>query len=357
MKRALITGITGMTGSYLAEFLLNKGYTVFGTQRPCSSINTHRIDHIYDRLQMRYADLADYGSVNQVIAEAKPDEIYNLAAQSHVQISFQMPYYTELVNAKGLEEILYTVNEKKKRVKVYQASSSEMFGNASTSIQNEDTPLTPCSPYGESKTTAYHWVRHHREKKANWRGEFYVNGILFNHTSERQKETFITRKITKAAARIKLGLQDKLFLGNLDAKRDIGYAPDYVEAIWLMMQQDAPDDYVIATGESHTIREILDEAFGYLGLEWQQYVKIDERLYRPTELHSLCGDASKAKRVLGWEPKTSFKAIIEKMISQDMLKEMAANEIHYAALPDGYFQRSRPLNAGDSLMGHRVYND
>lgn len=322
MKRALITGITGMDGSYLAELLLAKSYEVWGCQRPSSSINTGRIDHIYDRLKMRYCDLTDEASVRAVVREAQPDEIYNLAAQSHVRISFDMPRYTFDVNERGVNILLrahaleaYTVLNRK----FYQASSSEMFGNASEPIQNEMTFFDPCSPYGETKVNAYRATESARYGHFGATQIFAVNGILFNHTSERQKETFITRKITKAAARIKLGLQDKLFLGNLDAKRDIGYAPDYVEAIWLMMQQPEPDDYVIATGESRTIREILDEAFGYLGLEWQKFVAIDERLYRPTELHSLCGDASKAKRVLGWEPKTGFKEIVRKMVNADLI--------------------------------------
>lgn len=318
-KKALITGITGQDGSYLAELLLAKGYEVWGTQRPSSTINTGRIDHIYDRLKMRYCDLMDTRSITKIVQESQPDEIYNLAAQSHVRISFDLPDYTREVNEYGCTHVMHSfLYSAPIGAKFYQASSSEMFGNASSDIQNEHTAFDPCSPYGESKFRSFRHVQKSREAHR----KFAVNGILFNHTSERQKETFVTRKITKAAARIKLGLQDKLFLGNLDAKRDLGYAPDYVEAIWLMMQQPEPDDYVIATGESHTIREILDEAFGYLGLEWQKFVAIDERLYRPTELHSLCGDASKAKRVLGWEPKTGFKEIVRKMVNADLRAQM-----------------------------------
>lgn len=306
-----------MDGSYLAEFLLAKGYEVWGCQRPSSSINTGRIDHIYDRLKMRYCDLMDTPSIYALVEECEPDEVYNLAAQSHVRVSFDLPDLTRDINYdKGYMHVMGAfLHRAPKTARFYQASSSEMFGNAGGDIQNERSETRPCSPYGWSKFQCWMHSGHAREGH----NRFIANGILFNHTSERQKETFVTRKITKAAARIKLGLQDKLFLGNLDAKRDLGYAPDYVEAIWLMMQQPEPDDYVIATGESHTIREILDEAFGYLGLEWQKFVAIDERLYRPTELHSLCGDASKAKRVLGWEPKTGFKEIVRKMVNADLI--------------------------------------
>lgn len=321
MKRALITGITGMDGSYLAELLLSKGYEVWGTQRPCSSINTGRIDHIYRHLQMRYCDLLDEDAIRMVLQECQPHEIYNLAAQSHVQISFQMPKYTRDVNTAGMVQVLLRAALNWPTIpgypKIYQASSSEMFGNAEDDIQNEMTPFKPCSPYGESKHEAYQCAVKARHGYYAATQLFVVNGILFNHTSARQKETFITRKITKAAARIKLRLDKTLKLGNLDAKRDIGYAPDYVEAIWLMMQQDTPDDYVIATGESHSVCEILDEAFGYLGMDWQHYVEIDPRLYRPTELHSLCGDASKARKALGWEPKHTFKQIVQNMVDCD----------------------------------------
>ena len=318
MKRALITGITGMDGSHLAESLLSKGYEVHGLQRPASSINTGRINHIYDRLHMHYADLMDEGSIKSVLHHSQPDEIYNLAAQSHVRISFDMPTYTRNVNAGGAALILlravlecYTIPN---RPKVYQASSSEMFGNAEESPQNEMTHFQPCSPYGESKLEAYQYAVKARHGYFAGTPLFAVNGILFNHTSERQKITFIVPKITQAAAYIKLGLASSLKLGNLDAQRDIGYAPDYVEAIWLMMQQDMPEDYVIATGESHSIREILDEAFGYVDLDWKQFVEIDERLKRPTELHSLCGDASKARKALDWAPKHTFKDIVRDMV-------------------------------------------
>lgn len=325
MKTALITGITGQDGSYLAELLLSKGYTVYGIQRPSSSINTGRIDHIYDRLKMRYCDVAGGGEqLKRLLVEIRPDEIYNLAAQSHVQVSFQMPEDTERINVNPLYYIYDTYRNhlsEFREVKLYQASSSEMFGNAATPTQYEGTGFDPCSPYGKSKVQAFNKTCQLRNTK-----RFAVNGILFNHTSERQKETFVVRKITTAAARIKLGQQRKLFLGNLEGKRDFGYAPDYVEAIWLMMQQDKADDYVIATGQQYSVSEILDETFGYLGLNWTDHVEVDPKYYRPTELHSLCGDASKAKRVLGWEPKTGFKEIVRKMVDYDLLKLHTANQ-------------------------------
>lgn len=314
VKKALITGITGQDGSYLAELLLGKGYEVWGIQRPSSSINTGRIDHIYDKLRMEYCDYLRPENLKQIVEKSQPDEIYNLAAQSHVRISFDCPDLTHEINTEGLVHLFRVCRElKMDDVRIYQASSSEMFGNAISSVQNELTMFDPCSPYGWSKCKAFHYTSAARHNFV-----YAVNGILFNHVSERQKPTFVIPKISRAAARIKLGLQQKLKLGNLDAKRDFGHAADYVEAMWLMMQADEPDDYVIATGESHTVREILDEAFGYLGLEWQRYVEIDPRLYRPTELHSLCGDATKARQKLGWQPKHNFQQIVRKMVDADM---------------------------------------
>lgn len=333
MKTALITGITGQTGSYLAELLLEQGYTVHGVQRPSSSINTGRIDHIYDRLQMHYADLSSQDVWFELIRQSKPqfDEVYNLAAQSHVQVSFQMPLYTKDINEDGALRLLSCLpgavyGQTNWSTKFYQASTSEMFGNAATPTQNEQTPMHPCSPYGVSKYRAYQQVCSSRTV-----GHFAVNGILFNHTSERQKETFVTRKITKAAARIKLGLQKELYLGNLEAKRDFGHAKDYARAIWMMMQHERPDDFVIATGEQHSVKDVLDEAFGYLNLDWRDYVKIDPRLYRPTELHSLCGDATKARNVLGWEPSITFSELVYGMVDADM-RTVKASAQSYSTL-------------------------
>ncbi|PYS38028.1 MAG: GDP-mannose 4,6-dehydratase [Acidobacteria bacterium] len=323
MKKALITGITGQDGSYLTELLLSKGYTVFGIIRRSSSFNTGRIDHIYQdphdpnpKMRLVYGDLNDASSLNKIIRTIAPDEIYNLGAQSHVRVSFDVPEYTGEITALGTVRLLEAIRETGVQTKFYQASSSEMYGNAE-SPQNENTPFQPRSPYAAAKLYA-HWMT------VNYRqgyGLFACNGILFNHESPRRGETFVSRKITKAVARIKLELQDKLFLGNLDAKRDWGYAGDYVEAIWRMLQQPEPDDYVIATGETHSVREFLDEAFGYVDLDWHKYVDVDARYYRPTEVDLLLGDASKARQKLGWQPKVRFQDLVRLMVDADLEAE------------------------------------
>ncbi|MCE7975808.1 MAG: GDP-mannose 4,6-dehydratase [Nitrospira sp. NTP1] len=321
MVKALITGITGQDGSYLAEFLLAKGYDVHGIIRRSSSFNTARIDGVYQdphtsgtRLHLVYGDLNDASSLNRIIRMVQPDEIYNLGAQSHVRVSFDIPEYTAEITALGTVRLLEAIRESGLRPKFYQASSSEMYGKVQEVPQRETTPFYPRSPYGAAKVYA-HWITvNYREAY----GLFACNGILFNHESPRRGETFVTRKITKAAARIKLGLQQALFLGNLDAKRDWGYAGDYVEAMWLMLQQDHPDDYVVATGETHTVREFLDVAFGHLGLDWQRYVRIDPRYYRPTEVDLLIGDPAKAQRQLGWKPTVDFHQLGIMMVEADM---------------------------------------
>ncbi len=321
MKKALITGITGQDGSYLAEFLLQKNYEVYGIVRRSSSINTARIDGIYEepqalhrRLKLVYGDLNDASSINRIIRTVKPDEIYNLAAQSHVKVSFEIPEYTAEVTGVGVLRILEAIRETGVKTKFYQASSSELYGRSEVVPQNEKTPFRPVSPYGAAKLFAYWTTVNYRESY----GLFACNGILFNHESPRRGETFVTRKITRALARIKLGLQDKLYLGNLDAKRDWGYAKDYVEAMWLMLQQKKADDFVIATGETHTVREFLIEAFGYAGIDYKKYVCIDKRYFRPLEVNILCGDYKKAKKKLGWKPKTSFKALVRLMVDADI---------------------------------------
>ena len=320
-KKALITGITGQDGSYLTELLLGQGYEVYGIIRRSSSFNTDRIDHIYQdphesgtRLKLVYGDLNDASSLNKILRDVQPDEIYNLGAQSHVRVSFDIPEYTGEVTGLGTMRLLESIRETGIRPRFYQASSSELYGKVQEVPQRETTPFYPRSPYGVAKLYAYWITVNYRESY----GMFACNGILFNHESERRGETFVTRKITKAAAAIKLGLQDKLYLGNLDAKRDWGHARDYVEAMWLMLQQDEPDDYVIATGETHSVREFLAEAFGCLDLDWQQYVEIDPRYYRPAEVDLLIGDSSKARRNLGWEPKVSFRELVRLMIDSDM---------------------------------------
>jgi GDPmannose 4,6-dehydratase len=302
---------------------LSKGYTVYGIIRRSSSFNTGRIDHIYQdphdpqpKLRLVYGDLNDASSLNKVIRTVKPDEIYHLGAQSHVRVSFEVPEYTGEITGLGTVRLLEAIREAGVKTKFYQASSSEMYGNAPPPL-NERTPFQPRSPYAAAKVYA-HWMT------VNYRdgyGLFACNGILFNHESPRRGETFVSRKITKAAARIKLGRQDKLFLGNLDAKRDWGYAPDYMEAIWLMLQQDQPDDYVIATGEAHSVREFLDEAFGRLDIEWKKHVEIDPRYYRPTEVDVLLGDASKSRKKLGWQPKVKFKELVQLMVDADLHSE------------------------------------
>ena len=318
--RALITGVTGQDGSYLAEFLLDKGYEVHGLIRRASSFNTHRLDPIYRdpheagvRFLMHYGDLSDSGSLVNLIRELEPDEVYHLGAQSHVKVSFEIPEYTSDATGMGTVRILEAIRASGVETRFYQAGSSEMFG-ASPPPQDETTPFYPRSPYGVSKVFAHWMTVNYREAH----GLFAANGILMNHESPRRGETFVTRKVTRAVARIKAGLQDKLYLGNLDALRDWGYAPDFVEAMWIMLQHDEPDDFVIATGEAHSVREFCELAFARADLEWEGYVEIDPRYYRPTEVDHLCGDASKAKRVLGWEPKTGFEELVRIMVDADI---------------------------------------
>ncbi len=319
--RALITGITGQDGSFLTELLLEKGYEVYGIIRRSSSFNTDRINHLYQdpheqdaRLHLVYGDLNDSSSLNTILRHTQPDEIYNLGAQSHVRVSFDVPEYTAEVTGVGTVRILEAIREAGIRPKFYQASSSELFGKVVETPQTEKTPFYPRSPYACAKAYAYWITVNYRESY----DLFACNGLLFNHESERRGETFVSRKITRAATRIKLGLQDKLYMGNLDARRDWGYARDYVEAMWLMLQADAPDDYVVATGETHSVREFLDEAFGYLDMDWQRYVEIDPRYYRPAEVDLLLGDATKARRVLGWKPKVDFKQLVRLMVDHDL---------------------------------------
>ncbi|MGH9870466.1 MAG: GDP-mannose 4,6-dehydratase [Candidatus Polarisedimenticolia bacterium] len=321
MKRALVTGITGQDGSYLAELLLAKGYEVWGLVRRSSSFNTARIDHVYQdphekgvRLRLVFGDLNDASSLNRAIQTAKPDEIYNLGAQSHVRVSFDIPEYTGEIDALGTVRLLEAIREIGIKPRFYQASSSELYGQVIETPQSERTPFNPRSPYGCAKAYAFHITRNYREAY----GLFACNGILFNHESPRRGETFVTRKITRAATRIKLGLQGELYLGNLDASRDWGYAPEYVEVMWRMLQQEEPDDFVIATGESHTVREFVDEAFGYLDLDWSRYVRKDPRYLRPAEVDILVGDASKARRELGWQPQVTFRQLVRIMVDADM---------------------------------------
>jgi GDPmannose 4,6-dehydratase len=320
-KKALITGITGQDGSYLAELLLGKGYEVYGIIRRSSSFNTERLDHIYQdphvsdaRMKLIYGDLNDASSLNKVLRDVQPDEIYNLGAQSHVRVSFDVPEYTGEVTGLGTLRILEAIRETGIRPRFYQASSSELYGLVQEVPQTEKTPFYPRSPYAVAKLYAYWSTVNYRESY----GMFACNGILFNHESPRRGETFVTRKITRAAAAIKLGLQEKLYLGNLDAKRDWGFAGDYVEAMWLMLQQDEADDYVIATGETHSVREFLDESFGHLDLDWQKHVEIDPRYYRPAEVDLLIGDATKARKKLGWEPKVTFRELAKMMVEADL---------------------------------------
>ncbi len=320
-KTALITGITGQDGSYLAEFLLDKGYTVYGLIRRASSFNTSRIDHLYQdphernpKLRLVYGDLNDASSLNQLVKTLKPSEIYNLGAQSHVRVSFDIPEYTAEITGLGTIRLLEAIRESGLKTKFYQASSSEMYGLVQETPQRESTPFYPRSPYAAAKVYSY-WITVNYREGYNI---FACNGILFNHESPRRGETFVTRKITMAIARIKHGLQKKLYLGNLDSKRDWGFAGDYVEAMWLMLQQPKPDDYVIATGETHSVKEFLEVAFGYAGLDWKKYVAIDKRYFRPTEVDLLLGDASKAKKVLKWKPKVGFQALVHMMVDSDM---------------------------------------
>lgn len=324
-KTALIFGITGQDGSYLAEILLKKGYVVHGIVRRASTFNTSRINHLYQdlhtkdrKLFLHYGDLADTGTIRKVIYKVKPQEIYNLAAQSHVKVSFDMPEYTMDITGNGALRILETIrdfqSETGRKIKFYQASSSEMFGSAPPP-QNENTPFVPQSPYGAAKVFACNMTKLYREAY----GIFAVNGILFNHESERRGETFVTRKITRGIARIKAGLDKKLYLGNLDAKRDWGYAPEFCEAMWLMMQQPKPDDFVIGTGETHTVREFVELAFKEAGLgNWKKYVEIDRQYYRPAEVNVLVADIRKAERILKWQPKTKFKDLAKIMVWSDI---------------------------------------
>jgi GDPmannose 4,6-dehydratase len=319
VKRALITGITGQDGSYLAELLLAKGYEVYGVIRRSSSFNTERLDPVYQdphspnyKLRLVYGDLDDASSINQILRTAKPQEIYNLGAQSHVRVSFDVPEYTSETVAMGTLRLLEGLRELGPSCRFYQASSSEMFGSTPPP-QSERTVLQPRSPYACAKVFAHHLCQNYRDAY----GLFICCGILFNHESPRRGVPFVTRKITRAAARIKHGLDKKIYLGNLDARRDWGFAGDYVEAMWLMLQQDQPDDYVIATGESHSVREVLDISFGTLGLDWKAHVEIDPRYYRPTEVDHLLGDASKARAKLGWKPKVRFQELIEMMVRSD----------------------------------------
>jgi GDPmannose 4,6-dehydratase len=329
-RTALITGITGQDGSYLAELLLAQGYRVHGLMRRASLFNTDRLDHLYQdpheedrRLFLHYADLLDAGTIRRVLGLANPEEIYHLGAQSHVKVSFDEPAYTADTVALGTLRLLEAVRDHcqstGRSVRIYNAGSSEMYGSA-PAPQREDTPFQPRSPYAVSKVAAHWYAVNYREAY----GIFVSNGILFNHESPRRGETFVSRKVTRAAARIKLGLQERLYLGNLDARRDWGFAGDYVDAMWRMLQQAEPDDYVVATGESHTVRELVDVAFRAVDLDWTQHVEIDPRYYRPTEVDHLEGDASKARRVLGWVPRVSFGELIRMMVEHDL--ELAARE-------------------------------
>lgn len=330
MKRALITGITGQDGSYLSEFLLAKGYEVHGIIRRASTFNTDRIDHLYvdphkpnATLFLHYGDLSDGPGLRRILEHVRPDEIYNLGAQSHVAVSFQQPVYTADIDGLGTLRLLEAVRDYRERtshdLRYYQAGTSEMFGG-SPPPQSEATPFYPKSPYAAAKVMAHHLVVNYREAY----GLFACNGILFNHESERRGETFVTRKITRAATRIKLGLQEKLYLGNLDAKRDWGHAEDYVRAMWLMLQQEAPDDYVIATGQSYTVREFVERVFARLGLAWQEFVAIDPRYFRPTEVEYLLGDPAKARIRLGWQPEVGLDELVRRMVEHDL--ELARQE-------------------------------
>lgn len=322
-KRALITGITGQDGSYLAEFLLQKGYEVHGIVRRCSTFNTDRIDHVYKdpheedaKMFLHYGDLTDGQNLTNLVLDVEPDEIYNLGAQSHVRVSFDSPAYTVQVTGLGALNVLEAARQlnKKKETRVYQASSSEMFGDVTETPQTELTPFRPQSPYACAKVYAFHQTVNYRHAY----DLFATNGILFNHESPRRGETFVTRKITRAAARIKLGLQDKLYLGNLDAKRDWGFARDYVEGMWMMLQHDTPDDFVLATGSTHSIRDFLNYTFNHLEVDWEPHVEIDPRYFRPTEVNLLLGDYSKDREKLGWEPKTSCEELAQIMVDHDM---------------------------------------
>ena len=319
-KRAFITGITGQDGSYLAELLLSKGYEVHGLLRRSSSFNTGRLDHLYAdphmqgvRLHLHYGDLTDGTSLTRLLQTIAPDEVYHLGAQSHVRVSFELPIYTVHADALGTLHLLEAVRAVGTSIRFYQASSSEMFGKVVQTPQKETTPFYPRSPYGCAKLFSYWQAVNYREAY----GMFTCNGILFNHESPRRGETFVTRKITLGAARIREGLQEKLYMGNLDAKRDWGFAGDYVEAMWMMLQQEQGDDYVVATGETHSVREFIEAVFGQLGLDWEKYVEIDPRYFRPAEVDLLLGDATKAREKLGWRPKVTFKELAKMMTDHD----------------------------------------
>src|SRR3954470_21592439 len=333
-KTALITGITGQDGSYLAELLLSKGYQVHGIIRRASTFNTGRLDHIYadphgnrTSLKLHYGDLSDASAMARLIGKIVPDEIYNLAAQSHVRVSFDSPEYTTDITATGVTRLLEAIRETGINPRFYQASSSEMYGKVQEVPQRETTPFYPRSPYGCAKVYAYWLTVNYRESY----GLHASNGILFNHESPRRGETFVTRKITRAATRIKLGLQDSVYLGNLEARRDWGFAKEYVEMMWLMLQQDKPDDYVVATNETHSVKEFIQETFGLLNLDWQKYVQYDQRYERPAEVELLIGDPAKARKQLGWQPKVRFKELVKIMIDHDL--ELAKQELQISKLP------------------------
>jgi GDPmannose 4,6-dehydratase len=322
-RSALITGITGQDGSYLAEILLEKGYEVYGLIRRSSTFNTARIDHIFGDLEPVFGDLTDGSVLNQLMRTIRPDEVYNLGAQSHVRVSFDMPEHTGDVDAMGTLRLLDAIREEGVECRFYQASSSEMFGQVVETPQTEATPFHPRSPYGVAKVYAYWITRNYREAY----GMYAVNGILFNHESPRRGPTFVTRKITRAVGAILRGEQEELRLGNLDARRDWGFARDYMDGAWQMLQAEEPDDYVLATGEAHSVEEFLDEAFTYVGLDWREYVTIDPRYFRPAEVDLLIGDYSKAKAKLGWEPKVRFEELVRMMVDADRERERL--EEHY----------------------------
>lgn len=320
MKKALITGITGQDGSYLAELLLSKGYEVHGLIRRASTFNTHRIEHLYrdphllgTMMYLHYGDLSDSGQLTSLVYNVKPDEVYHLGAQSHVRVSFDMPEFTGDITGLGTIRLLEAIRRSGIKTKFYQASSSEMFGDA-PAPQGENTNFSPRSPYAAAKVYAYFVVRNYKDAY----GMFACNGILFNHESPRRGETFVTRKITRGLANIMAKKEKKIYLGNLNAKRDWGYAPEYVEAMWLILQQETPDDYVIGTGETHSVREFLEEAFSYVGLEWEKYVEIDSRYFRPTEVECLLADTTKSKKELDWEPKVTFKELVRIMVDSEL---------------------------------------
>jgi len=322
-RKAFITGITGQDGSYLAEILLEKDYEVYGMIRRSSSFNTARIDHIFGDVELVFGDLSDGSSLNQLMRTIRPDEVYNLGAQSQVHVSFQIPEHTADSTAMGTLRLLDAIREEDVKCRFYEAGSSEMFGKVVETPQTEKTPFYPRSPYGVSKVFGYWITRNYREAY----GMYAVNGILFNHESPRRGPTFVTRKVTRAIGAILRGEQDELRLGNLDSKRDWGYARDYMEGAWRMLQADEPDDYILATGETHSVREFLDEAFGYAELDWNDYVKIDERYFRPAEVDFLLGDASKARDKLGWEPSVRFPELVRMMVDHD--RERRQTEEHY----------------------------